>query len=57
MADKENSNIPQGHVSWGVRDAWLAIPPCTYKTDPYCHVDCPYFGDCYPPEDHEDEDW
>lgn len=38
------------HVSWRVRDAWLAIPPC-YGDHPYCHVDCPYFYECNPPED------
>lgn len=47
--------IPE-HVSWRVRDAWLAIPPCwpTYE-EPFCHVDCPYFTECNPPEE-EDED-
>ncbi len=46
------------HVSCGVRDAWLAIPPCTGK-EPYCHVDCPYFSECYPEdfEDYDDESW
>lgn len=46
-------------ISWGVRDAWLAIPPCSYKDDPYCHVECPYFNECYPEdfEDCDDESW
>lgn len=46
------------HVSWRVRDAWSAIPPCSYS-EPFCHVDCPYFYECYPPEDdyNEDEEW
>lgn len=46
------------HVSWRVRDAWNAIPPCSYA-EPFCHVDCPYFYECYPPEDDydEDEEW
>lgn len=48
--------LPQ-EVSWRVVDAWVAIPPCNYE-EPYCHVQCPYFYECYPPEDeHEDEKW
>lgn len=46
--------IPE-HVSWRVRDAWLCMPPCTLFIEPYCHVDCPYFSECNPPEE-EDED-
>lgn len=49
MAKKQKREIP-GEVSWRVVDAWLAIPPCNYKTDPYCHVQCPYFYECYPDE-------
>lgn len=50
-------DIPD-HVSWRVRDAWLAIPPCV-GSHPYCHVDCPYFNDCNPEEeyDYDDEKW
>lgn len=49
--------IPE-HVSWRVRDAWLAIPPCN-GTHPYCHVDCPYYYNCWPEEyfDDDDEMW
>lgn len=47
--------IPE-HVSWRVRDAWLAIPPCTYSENPYCHVDCPYMSDCHSDEDESDMD-
>ena len=43
-------------VSWRVVDAWLAIPPCSYTTNPYCHVQCPYFYECYP-EEYYDEEW
>ena len=45
-------------VSWMVVDAWLALPPCT-KSLPYCHVQCPYFSECYPEEmeDEDDEAW
>ena len=45
-----------GEVSWRVVDAWLAIPPCSYN-EPYCHVQCPYFYECNPPEDEEEEEW
>lgn len=51
---KKNNEIPE-HVSWRVRDAWLAIPPCSYTTKPYCHVECPYHYDCYP-EYYDDYD-
>lgn len=51
------SEIPTGHVSWRVRDAWLAIPPCTYQEEPFCHVDCPYFYECNPPEEEDEEPW
>lgn len=46
-------DIPE-HVSWRVRDAWLAIPPCTIQ-EPYCHVDCPYFNECNPDEEEESD--
>lgn len=49
-----NDDIPNYHVSWQVQDAWLAVPPCNYKK-PYCHVDCPYFYECYPNE-YDEED-
>ena len=52
MAQKQEKKLP-GEVSWRVVDAWLAIPPCTYKTDPYCHVQCPYFYECYPDEEDQ----
>lgn len=48
--------IPNGEVSWRVVDAWLAIPPCNYS-EPYCHVQCPYFDECNPPEEEEEEEW
>lgn len=51
---KKNNDIHK-HVSWGVRDAWLAIPPCSYTTKPYCHVECPYHYECYP-EYYDDYD-
>lgn len=41
-------------VSWRVVDAWLALPPCT-ESEPYCHVQCPHFSECYPPEEDDDE--
>lgn len=45
-------------VSWQVVDAWKATPPCNPdKENPYCHVQCPHFDDCYPEEDEEDEEW
>jgi hypothetical protein len=49
-----NDDIPNYHVSWRVRDAWLAVPPCNYKENPYCHVDCPYFDQCNPNEEEEE---
>lgn len=48
--------IPE-HVSWRVQDAWLAIPPCSYSEKPFCHKDCPYFYECYPPYDEEDDSY
>lgn len=50
---KSKFEIPD-KVSWRVVDAWLAIPPCNYTDHPYCHVQCPYFYECYP-EQFEDE--
>lgn len=49
--------IPE-KVSWRVVDAWNAIPPCSYN-EPYCHVQCPYFYECNPPEEpsEDDERW
>lgn len=49
-------DIPE-HVSWRVRDAWLCIPPCTYRDKPYCHVDCPYFYECNPPYEEDDDNY
>lgn len=48
-----NKDIPNYHVSWRVRDAWLVTPPCNFE-EPYCHVDCPYFYECNP-EYYDDE--
>lgn len=45
------------HVSWRVRDAWLAIPPCSYTETPYCHIDCPYQYECHPELFDDDEEW
>lgn len=47
---KKNEEIPD-KVSWRVVDAWYAIPPCSYTKNPYCHVQCPYFYECYPNEE------
>lgn len=47
-------------VSWRVIDAWLALPPChPSSSKPYCHVQCPYFDECYPEEcnEEDDEEW
>lgn len=54
--DSMKQEIPNGEVSWRVVDAWLAIPPCNYS-EPYCHVQCPYFDECNPPEEEEEEEW
>lgn len=43
-----DENLPD-KVSWRVVDAWYCIPPCNYEK-PYCHVQCPYFSECYPKE-------
>ena len=52
------SDIPNYKVSWQVVDAWKCIPPCGYTDKPYCHVQCPYFYECYPNEDEiDDEVW
>lgn len=51
-----DAEIPE-RVSWRVVDAWAAIPPCN-GTHPYCHVQCPYFYECYPEDcDDVDEPW
>lgn len=45
-------------VSWRVVDAWKAIPPCNPSSShPYCHVQCPYFYECYPEDCPQEEDW
>lgn len=44
-------------VSWRVVDAWLALPPCTYMSEPYCHVQCPYFYECNPDVYEECEEY
>lgn len=45
-------------VSWRVVDAWAALPPCNpFVKHPYCHVQCPYFSECYPEEYEEDEEY
>lgn len=46
--------IPE-NVPWQVVDAWLAIPPCSYREYPYCHIQCPYFYECYPNYYEEEE--
>lgn len=49
-------NIPE-KVSDAVVDAWKAIPPCWPKYEhPYCHVQCPYFYECWPEEEESDDD-
>lgn len=45
------------HATWATIDAWKAIPPCTYKSEPFCHVDCPYHYECNTPEEEEEEPW
>lgn len=51
------NNIPD-KVSWRVVDAWAAIPPCDPSSShPYCHVQCPYFYECYPEEYEEYEEY
>ena len=49
-------DIP-AHVSSRVIDAWMAIPPCSYRDNAYCHVDCPYFCVCYTDLDSDFEDF
>lgn len=55
MGKSTKYNVLPGRVSSYVVDAWYAKPPC-YYIKPYCHVQCPYFGDCYPQEEEIDED-
>lgn len=59
MSNDNNNRIEQDipdKVSWQVVDAWYAIPPCDPSSShPYCHVQCPYFYNCYPEEYDEDE--
>jgi len=45
-------------VSWRVVDAWKTLPSCDPATEhPYCHVQCPYFDECYPNEEEDDINW
>lgn len=53
--EQAESHLPE-QVSWRVVDAWLAIPPCNYRDHPYCHMQCPYFYECYPNEFDDDVD-
>lgn len=46
-----------GKVSQAVVDAWVAIPPCWSVSHPFCHVQCPYFYECYPDEFEEVEEY
>lgn len=54
MSKKNHDERIPEKVSWRVVDAWLALPPCSYNYRPYCHVQCPYFHECYP-EYYEDQ--
>lgn len=51
----EENDLP-GKVSWRVVDAWACIPPCSYKENPFCHVQCPYFYECNQSEEEDFED-
>lgn len=60
LAKNQNTNTMEhdfpDKVSRRVVDAWVAIPPCDPSSShPYCHVQCPYFYECYPKEYDEDE--
>lgn len=33
-------------VSYATRDAWKVKPPCELVEKPYCHEDCPWWGEC-----------
>lgn len=35
-------------------DAWLIHPPC--ETRQGCREGCPYYAECWPDEQHADED-
>lgn len=44
-------------VSLAVIDAWAAIPPCDPSSaHPYCHVQCPYYWECWPETYYEDDE-
>lgn len=32
-------------IPYAIRDAWMISPPCE-SSEPYCHRECPYFGQC-----------
>lgn len=38
-----------------VFDGWLALLPCTSGLI-HCHVQCPYFADCYPEQTESEDD-
>lgn len=43
-------------IPYAIRDAWAITPPCE-SHPPYCHRECPYFGECGLTEhEYEDED-
>lgn len=56
-AEESGMEVQVFPVSYAIRDAWAVSPPCESST-PYCHRDCPYFGDCGMTENlGEDEDF
>lgn len=48
--------VKESRAGRAQRDAWKIKPPCELQTEPYCHGDCPYHGDCWPEEEDEEDE-
>lgn len=48
--------VARGRAGRAQRDAWKIKPPCQSEIDRYCHDDCPYYGDCWPDEEYEEDE-
>lgn len=39
-------NKEERPISYAVYDGWKITPPCELHENPYCHTQCPWFGEC-----------
>lgn len=42
-------------INKALYDWWKIKPPCENIENPHCHTECPYYGECFPNYDEEDE--